>query len=230
MSPVHSADLLFTPVEDRNAIKVDVPSKRLYFSIYYYTKDDAFKRASQTKEREIKSRSDWKPARDTFVAIEVRTEADFRAAWARVMKQAKDEGYVVAEGHLFTHASKPKGGRGGLEFAAIPGTGDGTITREEVSQLAKLPWQKTGELILYGCNTGRAGEGRSWTPAQAFADAQGVKTSGTTGYAYFSTSRDKHVKITDDSTEVYLHPYKWGKNGYFGDGEAMPDKIFTPAK
>lgn len=67
-------------------------------------------------------------------------------------------------------------------------------------------------------------------PIQAFADAQGVKTTGTTGYAYFSKSRDKHIRISDDSTEVYLHPYKWGKNGYFGDGEAMPDQTFTPAK
>ncbi len=170
------------------------------------------------------------PAQDTFVSTEVRTEADFRAAWARMMKLAKDESYVVAEGHLFTHASKPKGGRGGLEFAAIPGTGDGTITREEVSQLDRLPWRKGGSLVLYGCNTGKTGEDRSWTPAQAFADAQGVQTTGTTGYAYFSKSRDKHVRISDDSTEVYLRPYKWGKNGYFGDGEAMPDQTFTPAK
>lgn len=230
MSGIHSAQLPLTPVDDRNAIKVHVPSKRLYFSIYYYTADNAFKRASQTKEREIKRRSDWNPAQDTFVATEVRTEADFRAAWARMMKLAKEEGFVVAEGHLFTHASKPKGGRGGLEFAAIPGTGDGTITREEVSQLDRLPWSKSGSLVLYGCNTGKTGEGRSWTPAQAFADAQGVQTTGTTGYAYFSKSRDKHVKISDDSTEVYLHPYKWGKNGYFGDGETMPDQTFTPAK
>lgn len=148
MSPVHSAQLPLTPVEDRNAIKIHVPSKQLYFSIYYYTADNAFKRASETKEREIKNRPDWNPAQDTFVATEVRTEADFRAAWARVMKLAKDEGYVVAEGHLFTHASKPKGGHGGLEFAAIPGTGDGIRCRPKWICIVRA-WS-TWDLTLAG--------------------------------------------------------------------------------
>ncbi|WP_416052347.1 hypothetical protein [Cupriavidus basilensis] len=120
-----------TPAQDRNPIKAPVRPPLLYFSIYYYDKYHSFKKAAETKEREIRNSSKWDQSKDTYIAIEVLTEADFLAAWDRIASVANQDGRVIAEGHLFTHASKPGGESSGLEFAAIPGTGDGTLDKAE---------------------------------------------------------------------------------------------------
>ncbi|WP_454722749.1 MULTISPECIES: hypothetical protein [Cupriavidus] len=170
----------------------------------------------------------WHSGKDRILFEEVYTEIDFRRAWNRIEKEAREGGYVVQEGHLFTHASKPGGENSGLEFAAVPDTGDGTINQSEMANLSVLPWRKNGKLYLHGCNTGRTGERRNWTPAEAFANTQKVDTTGTLGFSYFSTSRRKYEKISGTSTTVYLLPFRRGKNGIFGDGTVIPPKTFQP--
>jgi len=228
--PIKTVQIQLTPIEDRTPVKVPIKPPLLYFSIYYRDAEHSFQRASQTRERELRARADWRPRIDKFVAIEVYTEAQFADAWASIAKAAREGNYMVAEGYLFTHASKPGGNNSGLEFAAVPGTGDGTVDKTELMNLAVLPWRKSGTLFLHGCNTGRTGERRNWSPAELLANAQGVATSGTLGFSYFSSSPASYTKIAPDTSNVYLLPFKHGKNGMFGDGSAIPTKVFHPAK
>jgi hypothetical protein len=67
------------------------------------------------------------------------------------------------------------------------------------------------------------------TPAEDKAH-QGVETTGTLGFSYFSTSSQAYAKIGNDSATVYLLPFRRGKNGMFGDGSAMQAKTFYPTK
>ncbi|MHA7683174.1 EF-hand domain-containing protein [Cupriavidus sp. PET2-C1] len=217
-----------TPAQDRNPIKAPVRPPLLYFSIYCHDKYHSFKKAAETKEREILKSTKWDQSKDIYIAIEVLTEADFLAAWDRIASVANQDGRVIAEGHLFTHASKPGGESSGLEFAAIPGTGDGTIDKAELMRLPVLPWRKTGELVLYGCNTSRTGERREWTPAQIFADRQRVKTTGQPAFSDFSNRPDKYSRISPDSENIYLFPFHRGQNGRFGNGSRYPSQSFEP--
>lgn len=219
-----------TPKANTSPVKINVSPPTLYFSIYYRDAEHSFRRASETVVHAIKSGDSWNPGRDKFLAIEVYTETEFATAWTRIGEEAENGGYVVAEGHLFTHASKPGGENSGLEFAAVPGTGDGTINRSEMMNLPVLPWRKTGRLFLHGCNTGRAGERRNWTPAEVLADSQNVEATGTLGFSYFSTSPEVYSKITENSPKIYLLPFKRGKNAIFGDGSIIPTRIFLPKK
>ncbi|EYS94111.1 hypothetical protein CF68_24975, partial [Cupriavidus sp. SK-4] len=181
MQPIKTVRVRLTPIEDRTPVKVLIAPPLLYFSIYYRDSEHSFRRASQTMERTLKARADWKLQTDKYVAIEVYTEAQFTDAWASIARAAREGNYVVAEGHLFTHASKPGGENSGLEFAAVPGTGDGTVNKAELTKLAVLPWRKSGMLFLHGCNTARTGEKRNWTPAELLANAQRIAASGTLG-------------------------------------------------
>jgi len=221
-------EVLLTSIEDRTPARVSMVPPKLFFSIYYRDEENSFRRATKTMERSIKNTKVWDSDRDKFISVEVYTEAEFAEAWSRVASTANDGGFHVEQGHLFTHASKP--GNSGLEFAHAPGAGDGTISKAEMSALAVLPWRKSGKLFLHGCNTGLTGEKRSWTPAQVFADRQRVRTSGTLGYSYFSTSRERYIKIDDKSEAIYLLPFRRGKNGMFGNGAAIPTRTFDPTK
>ena len=100
--------------------------------------------------------------------------------------------------------------------------------RAEIESLAPLNWHPTqGYLILSGCNSGLGGA-RGWSPAEFFARSQKVRTTGQTGYAYFSTSRDSYDEIDDSSTTVYLWAFKRKRNGFTGDGGRMEGVTFTP--
>jgi hypothetical protein len=202
----------------------------LYFSIFYTTKDHAFKRAASTWANELAGRADYDASGgDRYVAIEVLSESDFKSAWQKVHDQAQQSGFAVKEGHLFTHASKGTGDGSGLEFKTSPAApGDGTLKTEEIGALAKLPWVNDGLLVLHGCNSGLAGSKRNWTPAYLFSTSQRVKTHGQVGYAYFSELRTKYKEITGDSTEVYLYAYRRGKNGALGDGGLITPAEFGP--
>lgn len=195
----------------------------LYFAIYYEVPDNAFYRAAQTWEMEVLGGASQSDA--PMMEEGVRTETDFKNAWARIREQARKTGMPVIQGHVFSHASKGDSADG-LEFKGSD-VDDGTLTQAEIMSLPALPWADDGLLTLAGCNSGLLGT-RGWAPARVFAQTQKVTTIGQSGYAYFSTSKDRYVKITPGSQTVYLWAYKRASNGMLGWGGRMPGVSFDP--
>lgn len=202
--------------------------RRLFFAIYYRVKDGAFKRAAKTWERETRRAFAFADTQDVFLSIEVGSESEFKTAWALVHTESKGKFATVVQGQIFSHASKSgTGEQNGLEFKK-DSSEDGTVLRNELQGLAVLDWEPTqGHLILSGCNSGLAGN-RGWTPAEVFAKAQKVRTTGQRGFAYFSSDRDAYVEITDSSEVVYLWAFKRRRNGWAGSGEKMEGVLFFP--
>jgi hypothetical protein len=91
-----------------------------------------------------------------------------------------------------------------------------------------MPWNPDGYLILSGCNTGLLGAKRTWCPAMEFAQHQGVRTLGQTGYSYFSSNWGSHTTATPTHTNITLRAYKRGRNGALGSGLRMKGKVFVP--
>ena len=197
----------------------------LYFAIYYEVPDGAFFRAAQTWESEILG-GVCRP--DTLLVEEsARTETDFKNAWARIRDRANKTGMPVIQGQVFSHASKGES-MDGLEFKPSD-EDDGTLSQAEIMSLPVLPWAKDGLLTLAGCNSGLVGT-RGWAPARVFALTQKVTTIGQSGYAYFSTSKDRYVKISPGSQTIYLWAYKRGQNGMLSFGGRMPGVSFDPPR
>jgi len=196
---------------------------RLYFTIYYPVADNAFKRAAETWEAEIRAGADFCAA-DKVIVLPAKTESTFKAAWASVASHAAN--YDLHHGALFTHASKDDNpAPDGLEFKP-DATSDGTLTRTDIAALSVLPWGSGAQLTLMGCNTGLTDK-RGWSPAGEFAKAQGVPTMGQTGYAYFSTSPSWYSEIDASSTNVYLWAFRRGRNTLLGSGERMSGRIYS---
>jgi hypothetical protein len=100
--------------------------------------------------------------------------------------------------------------------------------RAEIDSLAPLNWDpQQGHLILSGCNSGLTAN-RRWAPAEILARSQRVRTTGQTGYAYFSTDPSRYVEINSNSTSVYLWAFRRARNGFMGDGSRMESVTFTP--
>jgi|GEM_PF-1588221 len=207
---------------------VPAAKRRLFFAIYYRVKDHAFKRAAKTWEDETRLAFHFDDTKDLFLSIEVGSESEFKAAWKRVHTESKGKFATVIQGQIFSHASKTGDSeQNGLEFKKDTSE-DGTVMRNELEGLPPLDWDsKQGYLILSGCNSGLAGN-RNWTPAERFAQTQKVRTTGQSGYAYFSSSRDSYVEINDASEVVYLWAYKRRRNGWSGSGQKMEGVTFTP--
>jgi hypothetical protein len=207
--------------------------RRLFFAIYYRVPDNAFRRAANTWERETRQAFQFDDKVDLFLSIEVRFEAEFKAAWNRIHSESMSKLATVIQGQIFSHSSKSRGQggeRNGLEFDGNDNDAsqDGTLMRAELGSLAPLNWDpQQGYLILSGCNSGVTGT-RNWAPAQVLARSQNVRTTGQTGYAYFSTSPNRYVEINNNSTTVYLWAYRRGQNGFLGDGDRMEGMTFTP--
>jgi hypothetical protein len=197
---------------------------RLFFSIYYSVKDNAFKNASNTWKTQVKAQQAYDNARDYFYEKEISSECEFSTAWSEIHKIASDGNYKVWAGHVLTHSSKQTDNNDGLEMISCEGN-DGTLKQGEISGLQKLSWHKNSFLILAGCNTGLGGN-RGWNPALSFASSQGVKTLGQAGYAYFSTDWNKHTETTSSSSNMCLWAFKRGKNGAFGNGSRMPGIVY----
>lgn len=198
---------------------------RIFFAIYYQVADHAFKYAAETWVRVVKKQEYYIANHDEFYIKEVKSESEFKAAWNEVNAKALSRGGEVWAGNIFSHASKQDDSQDGLEFLSGVGN-DGTLKKSEIDGLVKLPWSRFGYLILTGCNTGLVNE-RSWAPARAFAQRQGVPTLGQTGYAYFSTDWDTYKQKSPADKHICLWAYKRGKNGMFGDGKRMPGSVFT---
>ncbi len=204
------------PFIGKQAVK---PKKRLFFTIYYISDDNAFQRAASCWASEVKARHAFSQADDLFYEKQITTEANFIAAWNEIYTKATKEGYEVHAGNLLTHASKQDDRQDGLEFSG------GTLTHLEIVGLQRLPWTSSGFLILSGCNTGRTQE-RSWARAHSFAMTQRVPTVGQTGYSYFSTQWPKYSRIGQSDNRICLWAYSRTGNGLFGSGERMSGIVF----
>ena len=221
-----------TPSElsEEPAAPVTAPAqkRRLFFAIYYRVKDQAFKRAAETWERETRRMFQFRDTVDLFLSIEVGSESEFKTAWRRVSTESKGKFATVVQGQVFSHASKNSHGmQNGLEFTKDGGE-DGTVMRAEIEALAPLDWDpKEGQLLLSGCNSGLKGN-RQWAPAEIFARSQKVLTVGQSGYAYFSTDPSTYKELGSDSTTAYLWAFKRMRNGWSGGGERMQGVLFTP--
>jgi hypothetical protein len=205
-----------------------VEAPRIFFSIYYYVDDHAFRRAARTWKRCVKTEENFVGGVDQFSEHEVRTESGFKAAWKKVSDLANRTGGVVWVGQLFTHASKGSS-EDGLEFKKSE-QDDGTLTQKEIASLQKLPWDpEMGYLILSGCNTGKSGK-RGWTPAEKFATNQKVLTVGQDGYGYFSKNWTSYSETSGSDSNIALWAYRRGKNSLMGNGGRVPGVIFRPPR
>lgn len=208
----------------------DIRPNFVYFALYYTVPDKAFERAAETWKRQVEALSGFRNDRDEFLMFPVSTEADFNAAWDKVLQQSKNENHFVKEGRVFSHASKGDE-QDGLEFKK-DAANDGTTSKVELSALPVLNWAQGAKLYLHGCNTGVVGE-RGWAPAEVLSSSQNVAVVGQSGFAYFSTDPDSYAEIDDKSKDVYLWAFRRNLNAtlyFFGDGSRMPEVIFYPKK
>ena len=205
-----------------------VGKPRIFFSIYYYVDDHAFRRAAKTWKRCVKTEEVFQNGVDQFYEKEVRTESGFKAAWKEVANLTNRTNGVAWVGQLFTHASKGSD-KDGLEFKPSE-EDDGTLSQKEISTLEALPWDPDmGYLILSGCNTGKAGK-RGWTPGEVFAKSQNVLTIGQNGYGYFSKNWPSYSRISGTDTNIALWAYRRSANSYFGNGGRVPGVVFRPPR
>jgi hypothetical protein len=94
-------------------------------------KDNAFKRAADTWERETRQAFRFDNKVDLFLSIEVGSESEFKAAWKRIHSEAQGKFATVVQGQIFSHSSKSGSGeQNGLEFTKDTGE-DGTVMRAE---------------------------------------------------------------------------------------------------
>lgn len=131
----------------------------------------------------------------------------------------------------------------GLRLEFRPSLSDnGTLSRDEIARLDRLPWEKGATLSLFGCNSGVARDG--WAVAGAFARAQSVTTIGQSGFSYISASPSEYVAPKPGDKNIYLLPFAMHKNSdwlskvwqkiteeYFGavpKGRRMPGVVFQP--
>lgn len=202
-----------------------LPTRHIYFAIYYKVKDGAFQRAAETWAREIRGQKSFSARTDTVLLIEQLSEGDFKTAWNLVYQESQRPGRRVVEGRLFTHASYGTSDDG-LEFK--PDDTGGTLNRKEIIALPKLNWDMDAKLVLHGCNTAK-GYLRGWTPARELANSQRVVVEGLNGYGYFSTRRDSYSKIDGSSQTVYLYAYDRRRNASgFGNGWKLPEIVYHP--
>ena len=151
--------------------------------------------------REVRRVPDFDANEDTVVIRRFGTVADFREAWDTIgaISRLRTSDYPntdqsVNSVHVFSHASY-QDSVNGLEFQS------GTLDAKGIASLPRLPWgnnqsfRNHGSVVLHGCNTGRDTSSTGVSVAQNFADSQGVKTDGETGYAYLSSSPSVTLQV-----------------------------------
>jgi hypothetical protein len=204
---------------DEEELFCRTPASRLYFALYYYDTDKAFRRAAETWWAEVQARNDFDPDTSEVILQEVVTEAELKDSFLRLEYEAKKRQALYVEGRIFSHASVYVFGlsewrdesKWGLEYKKFNDE-DGTVTRREIESLPKLPWTPDGLLVLHGCNSGMA-QTDGTTNADNFARGQGVRTQGQRGWALFSESPTTYRQINASSPRVYLLPFsKVGRN------------------
>jgi RHS repeat-associated protein len=194
-----------------NPLNVIDPSGLLSVIIYYNNlssdRDQSFKRAADT---------DAKMRPDSVLEIGVTTESDFDNAWSQAVEASKNDS--VSEISIYCH-----GDSSNLYFMPNK-SDDGILTGNDIGSLGQISFSNGGIISIYACHSG---EGAN-SPAQSFADSQGVTTFGQLGYAYFSESLFTYQAINGDSKDVYLGAYNRGQNNFFGNGDAIPSAEHKP--
>ncbi|MFM7203014.1 MAG: hypothetical protein ACKO6N_19680 [Myxococcota bacterium] len=216
---------VLTPTSDTERRKIYVYRKRIFFAIYYMVEDAAFERAAKTWKTELETNGIYRSSEDVFLLVGVHKEEEFKLAWQYICEETAHYVALAHLGQIFSHASKGDD-IDGLEFYGS------TLNQTEIAALPRLNWSSSAQLILAGCNSGLIAE-RNWSPAEAFANSQQVRTIGQQGFAYFSAVKNQYKKIQETSPEVYLWAYRRGRNGFGGQRlsgiECSPTKKATPA-
>lgn len=215
--------------------------RRLFFVLFYNNPgndaDGAFLRAALTCVDAMKRAHGYDPAVDQMLVRPASTEAAFVQAWRAIGRACEGARARVYEGRVLFHASV-RGDATGIEFR------DGTLEQHEIEGLPRLPWGPGARLHIVGCNTGLGGDEiapgwstpRAWIPAQAFADAQLVKTLGEAGFAYFSQDPERYVANDGRCPTLHLAAFRRRRNlgvsgAVLADGDGaprIPARLFLP--
>jgi hypothetical protein len=224
-----------------NSIHEQPISLKEYLVCIYYHKpsksdDKAFQRASNHCLSQLKLNN----CGDNFIFKEyqVTSGQDFKKAWAKIFEELNKNVAKVKEMHVFSHSSKTGGENDGLEFLSTRDARnevleDGTISYSEISQLEKLRWSPSANLVLHGCNTGLRG-----TAVQSIADVFAIRQEkcrvhGQKGWAYFSKKEVVYERTSPTDKEIYLWAYSRGNNSYVGNiigGDKIPALIVEKKK
>jgi hypothetical protein len=210
-----------------SVVILDIRPIFVYFALYYTVDDRAFERAAETWKRKVEASSEYED-QDVFLMIPVSTEAEFKAAWDKVLQMSKKPNHIVKEGRVFSHASK-ESSQDGREFRKDPAN-DGTTNKLELSLLPVLNWAKGGTLHLHSCNSGVVGT-RGWAPAGLLATSQSITVIGQSGFAYFSSNPGTYMEIDGKTKDVYLMAFHRRRNTpllSIGGGSSMPEITFKP--
>lgn len=192
--------------------------------MFYYSRagQDEFRRAAETAKRDVESKPDFNAKCDAVLLKGALNAADFQAAWANAKKETtgSDPNLKVQEVHLFTHS-----GVGKILLL------DSSVSASQITELPQLNWADTGRIVAHGCNSG-VWDGNGDSVAGSFANGQGVRAEGQTGFSQFSESAFRRTifsRVGPDSKTVYLWSY--GDGGYkWTFGLARPPQVFNPQK
>ena len=190
--------------------------------IFYYSRagQEEFKRAAQTAKRDIENKTGFNPKCDAVLLKGASSVSGFQDAWNEALKETtgSDPNLKVVEAHLFTHSAP----------GVIYLWGE-ILSAMQIKELPKLNWADDGQIISHGCNSG-LWDASGDSVAGSFANGQGVKAMGQTGYSQFSESPDKRTiftRVGPDSKSVYLWSY--GDGGpRWTFGAARQPYVFEP--
>ena len=214
---------LYQFVGNNPLLFIDPFGLRRWIMFYYSRLDQGeFKRAAETAKRDVESKPDFNAKCDAVLLKGALSAADFQAAWASAKKETSgsDPNLKVQEVHLFTHSGV------GKVFLL-----DSSVSASQITELPQLNWADTGRIVAHGCNSG-VWDGNGDSVAGSFANGQGVRAEGQTGFSQFSESAFRRTifsRVGPDSKTVYLWSYgDGGRKRTFG--LARPPQVFHPQK
>ncbi len=212
---------LYQFVKNNPILFIDPLGLRRWIMFYYSRLDQGeFKRAAETAKHDIEKKPDFNPRCDAVLLKGALSAADFQAAWASAKKETtgSDPNLKVEEVHLFTHS-----GAGVLHLR------NSSLSASQITELPQLNWADAGRVVAHGCNSG-VWDSNGDSVAGSFANGQGVRAEGQTGFSQFSESAFRRTifsRVGPDSKTVYLWSYgDGGRKRTFG--LARPPQVFHP--
>ena len=225
---------LFGFVGNNGVNLADVLGLKVYMLFYYDKPElDSFKRAAETRKREIEASDGFDPKCDQVIVIGVRTVKMFKYWWKLLAERSASGNLddLVAEIDLYTHTGS--GGRIYLSGTDFMGNiqGQHTMTNDDISELENINFTDDAVIGCHGCNSGLS-NGDHKSVAETLSDTQNVDTSGETGYSYPSPHDEQrygtghHVNDFDETKNVYYNAYGKGGKGWDSYGMAREDNTF----